>query len=175
MHFRKSLAVEPTAEIYSDLGFVLDRQGKSEEAIENYHEALKFDPKCASAHFNLAVSLLRRDRLDEAAAQYKAALRVKPTAETHNGLGFVFSKQGKVEKAIAQFREAIRLNPKYTAAYNNLAGNLLKQGKLTKPRRTTEHRSGRSRTPRFIISWVWFWCGSVKPRKPRRSSAKLSR
>lgn len=130
LHFRKSLAVEPTAEIYSDLGFVLDRQGKSEEAIDNYHEALKLDPKCESAHFNLAVSLLRRDRLDEAAAQYKAALRVKPTAETHNGLGFVFSKQGKVEKAIAQFREAIRLNPKYTAAYNNLAGNLLKQGKL---------------------------------------------
>jgi len=129
-HFERSLAVEPTAEIYSDLGFVLDRQGKGEEAVENYHKALALDPKCASAHFNLAVSLLRRDRLDEAAVQYRAALRVKPTAETHNGLGFVLSKQGKLDEAIAQFREAIRVNPKYTAAYNNLAGNLIKQGKL---------------------------------------------
>ena len=60
----------------------------------------------------------------------KAALRVKPTAETHNGLGFVLSKQGKVDEAIAQFREAIRVNPKYTAAYNNLAGNLIREGKL---------------------------------------------
>jgi tetratricopeptide (TPR) repeat protein len=130
LHFEKSLAVEPTAEIYSDLGFVLDRQGKGEEAAENYHKALALDPQCASAHFNLAVSLLRRDELDEAAIHYRAALRVKPTAETHNGLGFVLSKQGKVDEAIAQFREAIRANPKYTAAYNNLAGSLIKQGKL---------------------------------------------
>jgi tetratricopeptide (TPR) repeat protein len=130
LHFEKSLAVEPTAEIYSDLGFVLDRQGKVEEAVENYQKALALDPECASAHFNLAVSLLRRNELDEAAVQYEAALRVKRTAETHNGLGFVLSKQGKLDEAIAQFREAIRANPKYTAAYNNLAGNLIRQGKL---------------------------------------------
>jgi tetratricopeptide (TPR) repeat protein/Tol biopolymer transport system component len=130
-HFERSLAVEPKAEIYSDLGFVLDRQGKGEEAVENYHKALELDPECASAHINLAVSLLRRDRLDEAAAHYESALRVKPTAETHNGLGFVLSKQGKVDEAIAQFREAIRADPKYTAAYNNLAGNLIQQGKLS--------------------------------------------
>lgn len=129
-HFERSLAVEPKAEIYSDLGFVLDRQGKGEEAVENYHKALALDPECASAHFNLAVSLLRRDELDEAAVQYEAALRVKATAETHNGLGFILSKQGKLDEANSQFREAIRVNPKYTAAYNNLAGNLIRQGKL---------------------------------------------
>jgi Flp pilus assembly protein TadD len=130
LHFEKSLAVEPAAEIYSDLGFVLDRQGKSEEAVANYHKALALDPQCASAHFNLAVSLLRRDELDDAAVHYRAALLVKPTAETYNGLGFVLSRQGKVDEAIAQFREAIRANPEYSAAYNNLAGNLIKQGKL---------------------------------------------
>ena len=78
LHFERSLAVEPTAEIYSDLGFVLDRQGKAEEAVENYHKALALDPECASAHFNLAVSLLRRDRLDEAAVHYKSG----PARET---------------------------------------------------------------------------------------------
>ncbi len=129
-HFRKSLVVEPKAEIYSDLGFVLDRQGKGKEAIENYHKALALDPQCGSAHFNLAVSLLKTNKLDEAAVQYTAALDVKPTAETHNGLGFVFSRQGKLDEAIAQFREAIRVNPSYTAAYNNLAGDLVEQGKL---------------------------------------------
>ncbi|MCP4040301.1 MAG: tetratricopeptide repeat protein, partial [bacterium] len=130
LHFSNSLAVEPKAEIYSDLGFVLDRQGRSDEAIENYRKAIALDPETRSAHFNLAVSLLRRGELDQSATHYEAALRVKPTAEAHNGLGFVLSKQGKQEEAIAQFREAIRVNPKYTAAYNNLAGNLIKQGKL---------------------------------------------
>lgn len=130
LHFERSLAVEPTAEIHSDLGFVLDRQGRSEEAVENYRKAIALDPDSASAHFNLAVSLLRRDELDEAEVQYREALRVKPTAETHNGLGFVLSKQGRIDEAIAQFKEAVVANPKYTAAYNNLAGNLIKQGKL---------------------------------------------
>lgn len=129
-HFERSLALEPKAEIYSDLGFIFDRLGRGEEAVESYHKALALDPQCASAHFNLAVSLLRRDRLDEAAVQYRAALSVKPTAETHNGLGFVLSRQGKLDEAIVQFREAISTNPKYTAAYNNLAGNLIQQGKL---------------------------------------------
>ncbi len=129
-HFGRSLAVEPKAEIYSDLGFVLDRQGKGEEAVENYHKALALDPECASAHFNLAVSLLRRNKLDEAAVQYREVLHLKPTADAYNGLGYVLSKQGKVDEAIAQFGEAIRVNPKYTAAYNNLAGNLIKQGRL---------------------------------------------
>ncbi len=129
-HFRKSIAAEPKAEIYSDLGFVLDRQGKGEEAVENYHKALALDPQCASAHFNLAVSLLNRSKYAKAAVHYQAALDVKPTAETHNGLGFVLSRQGKLDEAIAQFRDAIRMNPKYTAAYNNMAGSLLKQGKL---------------------------------------------
>ncbi len=130
LHFRKSLKLEPKAEIYSDLGFVLDRQGKYEEAVENYDKALALDPNCASAHFNLAVSLLRRDELDESAAHYKEALRVKPNAATHNGLGFVLSRQGKLDDAVVQFREAIRTDPSYMASYNNLAGSLLKQGKL---------------------------------------------
>lgn len=130
LHFERSLAVEPKAEIYSDLGFVLDRQGKKEEAIAHYRKAIALDPTCVSAHVNLAVSLLKRGSLDEAAAQYRAALRAKPTAETHNGLGYVLSKQGKVDEAIAQFQDAISLNPEYTAAYNNLAGALITQGRL---------------------------------------------
>jgi len=129
-HFRKSLEIEPKAEIYSDLGFVLGQQGKREEAVANYNKALELDPRCASAHFNLAVALLRGEKLEEAAAHYKAALEVKPNAETYNGLGFVLSRQGRIDAAIAQFREAIRANPKYTAAYNNLAENLVKLGKL---------------------------------------------
>ncbi|MCP4004646.1 MAG: tetratricopeptide repeat protein [bacterium] len=130
LHFRNSLAVEPKAEIYSDLGFVLDRQGRSDEAITNYRKAIALDSETRSAHFNLAVSLLNRGELAQSAVHYEAALRLKPTAEAYNGLGFVLSKQGKVDDAIAQFREAVRVNPKYTAAYNNLAGNLIKQGKL---------------------------------------------
>jgi tetratricopeptide (TPR) repeat protein len=144
-HYRESLAVEPKAEIYSDLGFILDRLGRGEEAVESYNEALALDPQCASAHFNLAVSLLTRNKLDEAEAHYRAALRVRPNAETHNGLGFVLSMQGNVDEAIVQFREAIKTNPNYAAAYNNLAGNLIKQGNLAEA--ASSYRASLSEKP----------------------------
>ncbi len=129
-HFRKSLEAEPKAEIYSDLGFVLDRQGHKDEAVESYEKALELDPECSSAHFNLAVALVSQDKLQEATLHYQEALRVKPNAKTYNGLGFVLSKQGQVDEAIKQFRSAINADPKYTASYNNLAQSLMNQGRL---------------------------------------------
>jgi len=129
-HFERSLAVEPKAEIYSDLGFIKAQLGKPQEAFADYRKALALDPGCASAHFNLAVASLQAGELGDAETHYRKALPGRPTAETHNGLGFVLEKQGRAEEAVAEFRRAIELDPRFTPAYNNLAGALAKQGKL---------------------------------------------
>ena len=52
-HYRESLAIEPQPAIYNDLGFVLEREGLTEEAVELYRKALELDPESASAHYNL--------------------------------------------------------------------------------------------------------------------------
>jgi tetratricopeptide (TPR) repeat protein len=129
-HFERSLAVEPKAEIYSDLGFIKARLGKPQEAIAEYRKALALDPGCASAHFNLAVASLQAGELGDAESHYRKALPGRPTAETHNGLGYVLARQGRADEAIAEFRKAVDLNPKFTPAYNNLGEALAKQGKL---------------------------------------------
>jgi tetratricopeptide (TPR) repeat protein len=129
-HYRKSLETDPKAEIYSDLGFVLYRQGKRQEAVESYESAIELDPDCASAHFNLAVALVAQNDLDGAALHYREASRVKPNAQAYNGLGFVLSKQGRTQEAIEQLRAAIDADPDYTAAYNNLAAILVEEGRL---------------------------------------------
>jgi Flp pilus assembly protein TadD len=129
-HFQKSLVLQPRAEIYSDLGFAMARLGKPEEALANYRQALELDPKCASAHFNLAVTLVQAGKLREAESHYRAALAGRPTAETHNGLGYVLARQGRTDEAVEEFRKAIDLDPKYTPAYNNIADALAAQGKL---------------------------------------------
>ena len=129
-HFRKSIEAHPTAEIYSDLGFVVERQGKTDEAIGLYEKALALDPNCAPAHFNLAVALVRLEEFEKAERHYRAAVQAKPTAEAYNGLGFVLSRQGKLDEAVVQFREAIRVDPEYAAAYNNLAASLVQQGTM---------------------------------------------
>jgi tetratricopeptide (TPR) repeat protein len=130
LEYRASLEVEARAEIYSDLGFVLDRLGRRDEAIESYKKALDLNARCGPAHFNLAVALLGEDKLEESRLHYEKALEVKASAEAHNGLGFVLSRQGKTAEATTEFREAIKIDPAYGPAYNNLGAALLKQGRL---------------------------------------------
>jgi tetratricopeptide (TPR) repeat protein len=129
-HFTTSLEIDPKAEIYSDRGFTMARLGRREQALADYQKALELDPSCASAHVNLAVASVQAGDLAEAEAHYRTALSAKPTAETHNGLGYVLAKQGRTNEAVAEFRNAIDANPKFTPAYNNLADALAKQGKL---------------------------------------------
>ena len=129
-HFQASLAIEPKAEIYSDLGFAFEQLGKPQEALASYRTALELDPQCASAHLNLAVTAVRAGDLTAAEAHYRSALPGRPTAETHNGLGYVLRRQGRSEEAIAEFRKAVDIDPHFTPAYNNLADALEQAGKL---------------------------------------------
>ena len=129
-HFKTSLELQPKAEIYSDLGFVMARLGKSETALADYQKALALDPSCASAHFNLAVAFVQAGKFGEAESHYRKALPGRPTAETHNGLGYVLSRQDQTDEAVAEFRKAIDIDPTFTPAYNNLAEALVRQGKL---------------------------------------------
>ncbi len=128
--YKASLALEPKAEIHSDLGFIMAQLGKSEDALAEYRQALEMDPTCASAHFNLAVAAVQAGKFGEAESHYRSALPGRPSAETHNGLGYVLVREGRADEAIAEFHLAIDLDPHYTPAYNNLAAALAAQGRL---------------------------------------------
>ncbi|PYV39525.1 MAG: peptidase S1, partial [Acidobacteria bacterium] len=68
---------------------------------------------------------------DEAIAQYRQALQLKPTfVEAHNNLGLALASQGRLDEAIAQYRQALQLNPRYVEAYDNLGTGLASAGKL---------------------------------------------
>ena len=129
-HYKASLELEPKAEIYSDLGFTMARLGHPDQARADYQKALELDPNCASAHFNLAVMFVQAGAFGEAEAHYRQALQGRPTAETHNGLGYALARQGRTDDAVAEFRKAIDADPKFTPACNNLAETLAEQGKL---------------------------------------------
>ena len=74
------------------------------------------------AHYNLGTALTVARRLDEAAGEYRAALRIDPAyASAHNNLGNVLLSQKKYDEAIAEFAEVVRLQPGSDAAANNLA------------------------------------------------------
>ncbi len=76
--FALSLAAEPTAEGHFDRGVALGKAGRYEDALPEYAEALRMNPKMLGARLNRAGTLRRLGRLDDAEADYRAWLDAAP-------------------------------------------------------------------------------------------------
>ena len=136
--FRHSLAV--TREnwmIRNSLAVGLSEEGRHEEAIANYREAIRIQPRMADMRYNLAGSLAALGRHEEAVGQLRVAATlvapsggptalqdVRRAASVQYNLGISLAKIGRREEAIAAFREAVRLRPDHAGAWYNL-GNVL--------------------------------------------------
>jgi tetratricopeptide (TPR) repeat protein len=105
-HYRESLAIEPQPAIYSDLGFVLERQGLPEAAVELYRKSLELDPACASAHYNLGAYELRRGEYAAAERHFRAALQAKPSAAAHRGRAEALTHLGRADEARTELEQA---------------------------------------------------------------------
>jgi len=115
---------------HTDLGVVLARQGRTDEAIREFREALRIKPGYAEGHNKLGRALAGQGKLDEAIAHYSEALRTDPAfAEARNNLGLALIGQGKPDEAIREFREALRIKPDSAEVHNNLGVVLAEQGK----------------------------------------------
>ncbi len=70
-------------------------------------------PNSARAHSKYGFALDKADRLDEAADQYRVALRLNPTEkEVHFGLGEVLVAQSRLNEGRTELEEAVRSDPR---------------------------------------------------------------
>jgi tetratricopeptide (TPR) repeat protein len=116
---------------YNNLGVVLRDQGKFDEAISHYREAIRLRGNNAEAHYNLGIVLADQGKFDEAISHYREAIRLKHNyVKAHNNLGYALAAQGKFDEAISHFREAIRLEDNYVEAHNNLGIVLAQTGRF---------------------------------------------
>src|SRR5437762_3278054 len=124
-------------------GSELAGQGKLDEAIREFREAIRLNPEYAEAHYDLGAALFELDNgVDEALVEFREALRINPgDAETHNTFGLALLEAGNVDEALHEYREALRLNPQYAEARYNL-GNALD--------RSEEHTS-ELQSPMYLV------------------------
>jgi tetratricopeptide (TPR) repeat protein len=81
------------------------------------------------ARNNLAGTLLERGQLNEAIANYREALEIKPdVAQVQSNLGNALLKEGNVEEAIVHLQKALQIDPEYAEAYNHMGSALMKKG-----------------------------------------------
>jgi tetratricopeptide (TPR) repeat protein len=114
-----------------NLGIALDREGRTDDAIKHYLEALRIKPDHVEAHNNLGVALARQGRPQEAIGHYSEALRIQPDhAGAHYNLGIVLAEQARLDEAIVHYSEAFRIRPGHANAHNNLGLALFRKGKF---------------------------------------------
>jgi len=102
-------------------------QGRMDEAIAEYREAIRLTPDYAEAHNNLGAALQALRRTDESVAAYREAVRLKPDyATAWNNLGSALQQQGNLSNAIDAYHRALSLDPNYALAHYNL-GNALRE------------------------------------------------
>jgi tetratricopeptide (TPR) repeat protein len=129
--FNLLASVKQSAEWHSDLGAVLARQGKAQEAINHFEQALRLKPDYAEAHNNLGTALFQAGQVQEAIDHYEQALRLAPDfVDAHLNLGLALMGQGKAQEAIDHYEQALRLKPDYAEAHNKLGTALMEQGRM---------------------------------------------
>ncbi|MBC8471413.1 MAG: tetratricopeptide repeat protein [Planctomycetes bacterium] len=129
---RKSLELNPkNAEANCTLGVALARQGKVDEAIGYFSEAIKLEPGYIDAHYSLGQAMARKGKFNEAIRHFSAVLRFQPDhAEAHGYLGSLLLAGGMLKEATVHLSEAIRLDPNYADAHYNMGQVMYRQGQL---------------------------------------------
>jgi tetratricopeptide (TPR) repeat protein len=116
---------------HNNLGLALFHQGRLDEALAEFTEALRLKPDFDLVHNNLGDLLSRQGRPEEALARYAEAVRINPgSVELRNNLGMALFRQGRIDEAIAQYAEALRIHPGNAEVHNNLGAALNARGRV---------------------------------------------
>jgi len=106
----------------NNLGLLLYNDGKIDEAITHYRQAINTEADDAEAHCNLGNALLQKGEVNEAINQLKLALVGRPIfPKVEANLGNALVQKGQVEEAVAHYQAAIKLEPTNAFFLNNLA------------------------------------------------------
>ncbi|MFH2063797.1 MAG: tetratricopeptide repeat protein [Pseudomonadota bacterium] len=106
---------------HNNLGCALSRQGRTDQAVGHFQEALRIHPEYEDARFNLGLAFVSQRRLDEAAHQFSRSLASRPDdKDAYIHLGRIFSLQNRLDMAIKHFSRAAELDPDDAVVYNNL-------------------------------------------------------
>lgn len=100
------------ADARHNLGVVLARQQRLDEAQQEYRHVLELRPRRADTHCRLADVLADLEQPDEAAAEYRLALKYdEEMSDAHKGLGIVLARKQKYAEAQQSLRRAAELQP----------------------------------------------------------------
>lgn len=94
------------------------KNGKYDNAIADYTEAIRLNPNSVDAYIERGIAYRTKRISDKALADFTEAIRLNPNSvDAHVHRGIAYHIKEDYGQAIADLTEAIRLNPGYAFAY----------------------------------------------------------
>jgi Tfp pilus assembly protein PilF len=112
--YQQSIAICPTAEAHTFLGWAMSWQGDVLGAIEQCRRAIEVDPSFGNPYNDIGAYLIELGRLGEAVdwlERAKQAVRYEPRHFPFLNLARIYSAQGKTTLAIAELERALEIAP----------------------------------------------------------------
>ncbi len=106
-----TLLLPTDAEVYNNLGFVLKKMGKKEDAYQAYHQSLALKKDYPEAQNNLGVLLLEDGARLEAKTEFQKAIDSPNYADPHFNLALILEQEGNSKEAANQYKTFLRLAP----------------------------------------------------------------
>ena len=95
-------------------------QGRLEEAIKGYDEAIRLDPQDADSYHKRGFAYFNLGQYERAIEDYDEAIRLNSQyTDAYIARGNAYANLGQPQRAIDDFDEAIRLDPQHALAYYN--------------------------------------------------------
>ncbi len=112
--YKESIAIHPTADAHTYLGWTYSFLGRLNEAIAECEVAIELDPEFGNPYNDIGVYLMQQQHFDEAIPwleRAKSAKRYEPRHFPYMNLGRIYLGKGMIQKALEEFTAALQINP----------------------------------------------------------------
>ena len=112
--YKQSIALYPTADAHTYLGWAYSFLGRLNEAIAQCEIAIEIDPEFGNPYNDIGVYLMQQQRLDDAIPwleRAKSASRYEPRHFPYINLGRIYLTKGMIQKALDEFGGALKFSP----------------------------------------------------------------
>ena len=155
--FRRAIALDDSPNYYNSLGVLYKEQGRLDDAIAAYQQALERAPGYAAAHYNLGYAYREKGETGVAAECFRRAVDNDPEhAGALAALGQVLKKSGQTDDAVSFLKRAIVLMPDDAELHCDLGDALQTLGQL--PDASAAYQRSLQLDPKQSRAWYSAGC-----------------
>jgi tetratricopeptide (TPR) repeat protein len=112
-------------------GEYLEKEGKLQQALACYQQAINLNSDCYVYYYKLGNILRQQNKLAEAAQALQQAIALNSNDSwSYHALGEILAKQQEFKAAKEYYQQAIQLNPNFSWSHYNLARILHQENQL---------------------------------------------